>query len=226
MSHLFRYASDPRFSYNLSTDDEIDRLSNFLNDSVNSLLKRVDFITYCFDEVKRHESNLLNDMNDFNKSKDSNFSTDNNTKILNQLRIKYVTHIKHQMQMLEKEMNFTVNSNRYDELTPTKHWTAYHQAKKRDFISYDLYESLVRSIVNCTQKLSAKKYRQQKKKIGSIIDQLDTNMGPIQDKLKALQYGITEFINEEDIRLSNLSLSKNIKLQLIIMLINYFYHYQ
>jgi hypothetical protein len=80
--------------------------------------------------------------------------------------------------------------------------------------------------VNCTQKLSAKKYRQQKKKIGSIIDQLDTNMGPIQDKMKALQYGITEFINEEDIRLSNLSLSKNIKLQLIIMLINYFYHYQ
>jgi hypothetical protein len=69
-------------------------------------------------------------------------------------------------------------------------------------------------------------YKNQKTTIRKFIESMDLNLGTYLDKIKGLQLNITEFINEEAIRLSNLSLSKNIKIQLIIMLINYFNHYQ
>jgi hypothetical protein len=166
-------------------------------------------------------------MNDFNKSENSNFQTDKNEKFLNKLKIKYVNNIKFPLQLLEKETYFTVNSNRYDPVSPTKHWTAYHQAKKSGFISYDLYSALVKSMEDFMTKLKPHaKFRDQKTTIRSFIESMDLNLGTYSDKINDLQYGITEFINDEAIRLSNLSLSKNIKIQLIIMLINYFNHYQ
>jgi hypothetical protein len=69
-------------------------------------------------------------------------------------------------------------------------------------------------------------YKDKKTTVRKFIESMDVNLGTYVYKINDLQHGITEFINEEAIRLSNLSLSKNIKIQLIIMLINYFNYYQ
>ena len=143
------------------------------------------------------------------------------------MKIKYVNNIKFPLQLLEKETYFTVNSNKYDSVSPTKHWTDYHQANKHDFISYDLYLALVKSMEDFMKKLKPHAiYKDQKLTIRKFIESMDVNLGTYVYKINDLQHGITEFINDEAIRLSNLSLSKNIKIQLIIMLINYFNHYQ
>jgi hypothetical protein len=166
-------------------------------------------------------------MNDFNKSENSNFQTDKNEKFLNKMKIKYVNNIKFPLQLLEKETYFTVNSNKYDQVSPTKHWTFYHEGKKHDFISYDLYISLVKSMEDFMMRLTPHaNYKDKKTTVRKFIESMDVNLGTYVYKINDLQHGITEFINEEAIRLSNLSLSKNIKIQLIIMLINYFNYYQ
>jgi hypothetical protein len=226
-THLFTYGSDKRFSFDFSTDEGIERLTIFLNDVVICLCKRVDFLEYYFEEIKQHASTLLKEMNDFNKSENSNFKTDNNEKFINKLKIKYVNNIKFPLQLLEKETYFTVNSNRYDLVSPTKHWTAYHQAKKHDFISYDLYLALVKSMEDFMMRLTPPaNYKDKKTTVKKFIESMDVNLGTYVYKINDLQHGITKFSNDEAIRLSNLSLSKNIKIQLIIMLINYFNHYQ
>jgi hypothetical protein len=207
-SHLFEYGSDPRFSFNFSTEQGINRLSECLIDAVSDLRKRVDFLSYFFEEIKKQESKLVNDMNNHNSSKDSNFSTSNNDKIVNDLIHHFVFDVKYSLQLLEMETYFTVNSNKYDETSPTKHWTNYHTEKKSNFISFDLYQDLTKSIMNLNSKLPKKTYKEQKSKIDDIMENMDVIIGPVQDKIKTLQLKIPEYIRDEGKRLSDLSLSK------------------